>query len=159
MHRHGYQGRKFGRQRDQRKALLKGLACALIEHRSIKTTLPKAKELRPFAEKLITRARKGGLFNRRLVIARIGNISAASLLVDVIASQIKRDSGYLRITKIAARRGDGAPMAEISFVDEIKLAEPEPTKAEAKKVEDKPVKTAAKKPAVKKPAPTKKGDK
>jgi large subunit ribosomal protein L17 len=123
MHRHGYQGRKFGRKRDQRRALMKSLACSLVEYRSIKTTLPKAKELRPFMEKLITRARKGGLFNRRLVIARLGSIELGGQLVDVVAPQIKRESGYLRITKLDNRRGDNAPMAEISFVDEIKETE------------------------------------
>jgi large subunit ribosomal protein L17 len=97
--------------------------CSLIQHQRITTTLPKAKELRPLAEKLITRAKKGGLFNRRLVIARVGDITTGSLLVDVIAPQIKRDSGYLRIAKLEARRGDNAPMAEISFVDEIKKTE------------------------------------
>jgi large subunit ribosomal protein L17 len=67
MHRHGYRGRKFGRERDQRNALMRGLACSLITHQSIKTTTPKAKELRPFVEKLVTAAKKGDLANRRLV--------------------------------------------------------------------------------------------
>lgn len=144
MHRHGYKGRKFGRMTDQRGALMKNLATALIEHQTIKTTLPKAKELRPFVEKLITRAKKGGLFDRRLVIARLDNVRLGNLLVDEIAPQIKRDSGYLRITKLENRLGDGAPMAEISFVDDIVLgknhssavkAETAPKKAEVKKAE------------------------
>ncbi|MCL1930100.1 50S ribosomal protein L17 [Candidatus Saccharibacteria bacterium] len=157
MHRHGYKGRKFGRERDQRQALMKGLACALIEHQSIKTTLPKAKELRPFAEKLITRAKKGGLFDRRLVIARTGSIELGNLLVDVIVPQIKRESGYLRITKLDARRGDNAPMAQISFVDEIKLDQPKP--AEPAKKKPAVSTTPAKKPAAKaKTAPQKKAD-
>ena len=122
MHRHGYRGRKFGRERDQRNALMRGLTVALIEHQSIKTTLPKAKELRPMAEKLITKARKGGLQNRRAVIAELSNIEAANLLVDKIAPQIKRDSGYLRIVKLSdGSVGDNAEMAQIEFVDEIKL--------------------------------------
>lgn len=149
MHRHGYKGRKFGRERDQRRALMKGLMCSLIEHRSIETTLPKARELRPFAEKLITRARKGDLFNRRLIIARIGNIELGGLLVDTIAPQVKRESGYLRIRKIAARRGDNAPMATISFVDEIKLEVPKTIVTEKKAV-------ATPKPATKKVAATSK---
>ena len=70
-------------------------------------------------EKLITKARKGGLQNRRLIIARLNNIDAAAILVDVIAPQIKRDSGYLRIEQAGYRRGDNAEMGTISFVDEI----------------------------------------
>ena len=121
MHRHGYVGRKFGRQRDQRRALIRGLEKALIEHASVKTTLPKAKELRRPMEKLITKARKGGLANRRIVIAKLGNdVRLGNLLVDVIAPQITRDSGYLRIVRLDEnRRGDNAPMARIEFVDKI----------------------------------------
>ena len=69
MHRHGYKGRKFGRERDQRNALMRGLAISLIEHGAIVTTLPKAKDLRPIVEKMVTKARKGGLSNRRALIA------------------------------------------------------------------------------------------
>ena len=122
MHRHGYKGRKFGRERDQRNALMRGLALSLVTHQSIKTTVPKAKDLRPFVEKLITAAKKGDLASRRLVIARLSDIKAGNLLVDQIAPQIKRDSGYLRIVKLDANRvGDNAEMARIEFVDEIKL--------------------------------------
>lgn len=122
MHRHGYKGRKFGRETDQRRALLRGLICSLIEHQSITTTLPKAKELRPEVEKLITIAKKGGLANRRLLIARLNNLEVADLLIDTIAPQIKRDSGYLRIERSGFRKGDHAEMATISFVDEISLS-------------------------------------
>ncbi len=73
MHRHGYKGRKFGRERDQRRALMKGLADSLIKYESIETTLPKAKEIVPYAEKLITKAKKGDLHNRRQVIAKLAN--------------------------------------------------------------------------------------
>jgi len=121
MHRHGYKGRKFGRETDQRQALLRGLLCSLIQHQSITTTLAKAKEIRRHAEKLITRAKKGGLANRRLIIARLDDMTTGDLLVDVIAPQIKRDSGYLRIERAGFRKGDNAEMATISFVDEIKL--------------------------------------
>lgn len=123
MHRHGYKGRKFGRETDQRQALLRGLMCSLVEHQSITTTLQKAKEVRRPAEKLITIAKKGGLANRRLVIARLANIELGNLLVDQIAPQLKRDSGYLRIERAGFRRGDHAEMATISFVDEISLKE------------------------------------
>ncbi len=123
MHRHGYKGRKFGRETGERKALKRGLMCALIEHQSITTTLARAKEIRRDAEKLITIAKKGGLANRRLLIARLDNIEMADLLMDDIAPQIKRDSGYLRIERAGFRRGDNAEMATISFVDEIEIKE------------------------------------
>jgi large subunit ribosomal protein L17 len=119
MHRHGYKGRKFGRERDQRNALQRGQLRSLFIHGAITTTLPKAKELRPTAEKMITRARGGTLADRRAVIAALGNdIVTGHLLVDVIAPVIKRDSGYLRIVKLdEARVGDNAEMARIEFVD------------------------------------------
>ena len=119
MHRHGYKGRKFGRKADQRLALTRSLICALIMNQSITTTLARAKEIRRLLEKLITLARKGGLANRRLIISRLDNIEAANILIDVIAPQIKRDSGYLRIEQAGYRRGDNAEMGTISFVDEI----------------------------------------
>ena len=119
MHRHGIKGRKFGRETDQRLALTRGLMCALIRYQSITTTLARAKEIRRETEKLITLAKKGGLSNRRLVIERLNDIEATSILFDVIAPQIKRDSGYLRIEHAGARRGDNSEMGTISFVDEI----------------------------------------
>ena len=133
MHRHGYRGRKFGRETDQRRALRRGLVCSLIEYQSITTTLARCKEIRREAEKLITLARKGGLANRRLIIARLNDIEVANLLVDVIAPQIERDSGYLRIERAGYRRGDNAEMGTISFVDEIDFEAEK--KVETKKVE------------------------
>lgn len=121
MHRHGYKGRKFGRETDQRQALLRGLMCSLVKHQSITTTIHKAKEMRRYTERLITIAKKGGLANRRLVMSRLDNVELANLLMDKIAPQIKRDSGYLRIERIGFRKGDNAEMAIISFVDEINL--------------------------------------
>ena len=123
MHRHGYKGRKFGRETDQRRALKRGLMRALIEHQSITTTLARAKEIRREAEKLITIAKKGGLANRRLLISRLDDLKTADLLMDKIAPQIKRDSGYLRIERAGFRRGDNTEMATISFVDDIELKE------------------------------------
>lgn len=123
MHRHGYKGRKFGRETDQRRALKRGLMRALIEKQSITTTLARAKEIRRESEKLITLAKKGGLANRRLLIARLDDIKTADLLMDVIAPGIKRDSGYLRIERAGFRRGDNTEMATISFVDNIELKE------------------------------------
>ena len=121
MHRHGYKGRKFGRKTDQRRALLRGLMCSLVRHQSITTTLARAKEIRRPTEKLITIAKAGGLANRRLLIARLGDIEVANLLMDVIAPQIKRNSGYLRIERTGFRTGDHAEMGSISFVDTIDL--------------------------------------
>ena len=121
MHRHGYQGRKFGRERDQRKALLKGLATNMVEHGKIETTLPKAKELRRYVEKLITKAKKGDLANRRQVIASLNTRAVAYKLVDEIAPQLShRTSGYTRIERTKLRVGDGAQMATIGFVDDLK---------------------------------------
>ena len=143
MHRHGYKGRKFGRETDQRKALTRGLMCSLIKEQSITTTLARAKEMRRGTERLITLAKKGGLANRRLIIARLNDQAVAALLVDVIAPQIKRDSGYLRIEHAGFRRGDNAEMGTISFVDDISLEQPaeqpskKPAKASAAKKEDK----------------------
>ncbi len=119
MHRHGYKGRKFGRETDQRKALLRGLLSALFLNHSINTTLIKAKEMRRSAEKLVTIAKKGGLANRRLLIARLDSIEVADHLMDVVAPQIKRNSGYLRIVRTGFRKGDNAKTATISFVDPI----------------------------------------
>lgn len=121
MHRHGYKGRKFGRETDQRRALMRGLMCSLIKYQTIEVTLARAKELRRPAEKLITIAKKGGLANRRLLISRLNDIETANLLMDVIAPQIKRDSGYLRIERTGFRTGDHSEMATISFVDDIDI--------------------------------------
>ena len=121
MHRHGYKGRKFGRETDQRRALLRGLMCSLIKYQAITVTLARAKEMRRGTEKLVTIAKKGGLANRRLLISRLDNLEAADLLMDVIAPQIKRNSGYLRIERTGFRKGDHAEMATISFVDPINL--------------------------------------
>ena len=127
MHRHGYKGRKFGRERDQRRALIKGLATSLVEHGSIETTLPKAKELTRYIEKVITKAKKGDLASRRQVIAELSTQAAALKLVDEIAPQLTgRTSGHVRVERTRIRVGDGAEMARISFVDELKVvAKPE----------------------------------
>ncbi|QHN42810.1 50S ribosomal protein L17 [Candidatus Mycosynbacter amalyticus] len=123
MHRHGYKGRKFGRERDQRRALMKGLATSLVEHGKIETTLPKAKELVRYIEKLITKAKKGDLHNRRLVISGLSTQAAAYKLVDEIAPQLGgRTSGHVRVTRTRLRVGDAAQMATIEFVDELKPA-------------------------------------
>ncbi len=129
MHRHGYSGRKFGRERDQRTALMRGLAIALIEHGSIETTLPKAKDLRPYIEKLVSKARKGDLHARRQIVSALASVPAAHKLVDQIAPAMQRTSGYMRIQRTTLRRGDGTQMATIAFVDSIEA----PAKATATK--------------------------
>ena len=147
MHRHGIKGRKFGRKTDQRLALMRGLMCSLIKYQSITTTLARCKETRRELEKLITIAKKGGLSSRRIIIARLNDLEAASLLVDVIAPQIKRDSGYLSIEKAGFRRGDNAEMGTISFVDEIDLdvASNEAKSEESDKTDEKKAVSQAKK--------------
>lgn len=125
MHRHGYQGRKLGRERDQRRALLKGLATSLVEHGKIETTLPKAKELVRYIEKLITKAKKGDLASRRAVIAGLSTTAAAYKLVDEVAPQLGgRTSGHVRLKRTRLRVGDGAQMASVSFVDDLKADAP-----------------------------------
>lgn len=123
MHRHGYKGRKFGRETDQRTSLIKSLAEALIAHKSIETTLPKAKELVSYTERLITKAKTGTLHNRRQIVSALFTVGAANKLVDSIAPQLKRTSGYLRIEKSTTRRGDNTQLARVSFVDELKIME------------------------------------
>ncbi len=124
MHRHGYKGRKFGRERDQRRALLKGLATSLVDYGQIETTLEKAKETSRYIEKLITKAKKGDLANRRMVIAGLSTLASANKLVDEIAPQLTgRTSGHVRVQRTRLRTGDGAQMATIGFVDELKAVE------------------------------------
>jgi large subunit ribosomal protein L17 len=144
MHRHGYKGRKLHRERGPRQALIKGLADSLVKYESIETTLPKAKEVVPYIEKLITKAKKGDLHSRRQVIASLQTQESARKLVDELAPKMKgRRSGHVRIEKTRQRRGDNTQMARVSFVDDLK---------------DAPVAKAAEKPAAKKPA-TKKEEK
>ena len=152
MHRHGYQGRKLHRERDQRRALIKGLADSLVKYESIETTLPKAKEVVPYLEKLITKAKKGDLHNRRQIVSSLQTVASAHKLVDQIAPKLAgRNSGHLRITKTVFRRGDNAQLARVSFVDDLNGA-PVAAPAVAKANVAKPVATKSKpvaKPAVK----------
>jgi large subunit ribosomal protein L17 len=154
MHRHGYKGRKFGRERDQRRALTKGLANSLVIYESIETTLPKAKELVSYTEKLVTKAKKGDIHNRRQVISAMATKEAAHKLVDELAPKLGgRNSGYFRIEKTKVRRGDNTQMARVSFVDDLseKAEAPKPKVETKKPSADKPTKaepkTGAKKPA------------
>ncbi len=119
--RHLKRGRKLGRNSEHREAMFRNMACSLIEHERITTTVAKAKELRPYIEKLVTLARKNTLHARRLVITRLGNRKeAAKKLVDQLAPRFKdRPGGYTRIVKRNYRRlGDAAPTAIIEFVKE-----------------------------------------
>lgn len=116
--RHRNAGRKLGRTVSHRRALFMNMAQALLKHEQIITTLPKAKELRPVVEKLITLGKKGGLANRRRAIAKLQNETLVSKLFSEIAERYAdRDGGYVRVLKAGFRRGDNAPIAIIELVD------------------------------------------
>ena len=116
--RHRVAGRKLGRTSSHRAALFKNMAAALIKHEQITTTLPKARELRPYVEKLVTLAKRGGLANRRLAMARLGDLQQVQKLFDVIGPRYaERNGGYTRVLKAGIRASDAAPMAIIEFVD------------------------------------------
>ncbi len=116
--RHRVGGRKLGRTSSHRLALFRNMAAALIKHEQITTTLPKAKELRPYVEKLITLAKKGGLSNRRLAHARLLDDTQLTKLFDVLAARYAdRNGGYTRVLKAGIRASDAAPMGIIELVD------------------------------------------
>ena len=116
--RHGMQHRKLNRTTAHRKALFMNLANALILHEQINTTLPKAKEIRPFVEKIITVAKEDNLHNRRLVHAILRDEANVKKLFEVLGVRFKeRNGGYIRIMKNGFRTGDNAPMAVIAFVE------------------------------------------
>ena len=116
--RHGIKGRKLNRTSSHRKALFANMAAALIKHEQITTTLPKAKELRRFVDKLITLGKKGGISNRRMAVARMRDEAMAKKIFDVLGERYKdRNGGYTRVLKAGFRYGDCAPMAIIELVD------------------------------------------
>lgn len=116
--RHRKSGRKFNRNSSHRKAMFKNMAASLVEHELIKTTLPKAKELRRVAEPLITLAKNDSVANRRLAFARVRNDEVVAKLFDEIGPRYKeRPGGYIRILKCGFRTGDAAPMAYVELVD------------------------------------------
>ncbi|MBS0477898.1 MAG: 50S ribosomal protein L17 [Proteobacteria bacterium] len=116
--RHTVGGRKLQRTSAHRAALFRNMSAALIKHEQITTTLAKAKELRPYIEKLITLAKKGGLSNRRLAHARLLDEAQLVKLFDVLASRYAaRNGGYTRVIKAGIRASDASPMAVIEFVD------------------------------------------
>ena len=116
--RHKIAHRKLNRTASHRKAMFANMSSSLVEHEQIVTTLPKAKELRPFVEKLVTLAKKGDLNSRRIAISRMRNKVQAKKLFDVLGPRYAdRPGGYIRIMKAGYRYGDNAPMAVIEFVD------------------------------------------
>ena len=116
--RHGYAHRKLGRTTSHRHALFANMAASLIKHEQIVTTLPKAKELRPFVEKLVTLAKKGDLHARRIAISRVRDVDQVGKLFETLGPRYKgRNGGYLRVLKAGFRHGDNAAMAVIEFVD------------------------------------------
>ena len=116
--RHGFRGRRFNRSAEHRKAMFANMSAALIKHEQIVTTLPKAKDLRPIVEKLVTLGKRGDLHARRQAIAQIRNEELVKRLFDTIAPRYaSRNGGYLRIMKAGFRRGDNAPLAVIEFVE------------------------------------------
>ncbi|KFB09954.1 50S ribosomal protein L17 [Nitratireductor basaltis] len=116
--RHGKSGRKLNRTASHRKAMFANMAASLIEHEQIVTTLPKAKELRPIVEKLVTLGKRGDLHARRQAISAIRDEKLVRRLFETVAPRYaSRNGGYLRIMKAGFRHGDNAPMAVIEFVD------------------------------------------
>jgi large subunit ribosomal protein L17 len=116
--RHGNRGRKLSRTSSHRRALFANMAMALVKHEQIQTTLPKAKELRPVVEKLVTLGKRGDLHARRLLIAKTRDAGTAAKLIDTLAPRYEdRAGGYLRVLKAGFRNGDNAPMAIIEFID------------------------------------------
>ncbi|WP_242222500.1 50S ribosomal protein L17 [Shinella zoogloeoides] len=116
--RHQNSGRKLNRTASHRKAMFANMAASLIQHEQIVTTLPKAKEIRPIVEKLVTLGKRGDLHARRQAISQIRDVAVVSKLFDAIATRYaNRNGGYLRIMKAGFRHGDNAPLAVIEFVD------------------------------------------
>lgn len=136
--RHQRAGRKLGRTTEHRIATLRTLSTSLFRHERIKTTLAKAKDLRPFAEKLITKAKKGDLHSRRIVAQDIHDAEVLQKLFESVGPRFAdRPGGYLRITKLGWRRGDSAEMAVIEMVDGAVVAsEPSDKKAKAAPAEE-----------------------
>jgi large subunit ribosomal protein L17 len=116
--RHGFRGRRFNRTSEHRKAMFANMSAALIKHEQIVTTLPKAKDLRPVVEKLITLGKRGDLHARRLAMSQLRDAAMVKKLFDVLGQRYKgRPGGYTRVLKAGFRYGDNAPMAVIEFVD------------------------------------------
>jgi len=116
--RHGFKGRRFNRTPEHRKAMFANMSTALIKHEQIITTLPKAKDLRPFVEKLVTLAKRGDLHARRQAMSKVRDEVMVRKLFDVLGPRYaERPGGYIRVLKAGFRYGDNAPLAVIEFVD------------------------------------------
>jgi large subunit ribosomal protein L17 len=116
--RHGFAGRKLNRTSEHRKAMFANMAVALLKHEQITTTLPKAKDLRPIVERLVTLGKRGDLHARRQALSQIRDLDIVRKLFDVIGPRYKaRHGGYIRVMKAGFRYGDNAPIAVIEFVD------------------------------------------
>lgn len=136
--RHKVDGRLFGRPANQRKALLRGLVTALLDHQRIETTVPKAKETKRIAERMITFGIKGDLHSKRQVLSYVTDRSVASKLFNEIAPRfVGRNGGYLRIVQTRTRLKDSAPMAILEFVDYVKVAQEKASKEEKKTKKEK----------------------
>ena len=134
---HGKRGRRFNRTQSHRGAMLQNLCVSLIEHEQIVTTLPKAKDLRPVVEKLITLGKRGGLHARRQAISEIRNVAAVKKLFEVLGPRFAdRKGGYTRIIKAGFRYGDNAPVAVIEFVDRDVAAKGAVDRARVEPVEE-----------------------
>lgn len=137
--RHGVARRKLNRTWEHRKAMLANMAAALVRHEQITTTLPKAKELRPFVERLVTLAKKGDLASRRLAIARMRDREMVKKLFDTLGPRYaERAGGYTRVLKAGFRYGDAAPMAVIEFVERDESAKGAEDRARIEAMEDDP---------------------
>jgi len=148
--RHGVFGKRLSRSTNEAKRLRHNLVVSLIEHKKIATTLAKAKSVQPLIEQLITKAKSGTERKRREIYAELGDKKAVSELTTLIASLPKRSGGYTRIVKLAARRGDGATGAVLSFVDLSEVKKEETRKVTPEKQEKTQDKNREKKASVKK---------
>ena len=130
--RHGFRGRRFNRTAEHRTAMFANMSAALIKHEQIVTTLPKAKDLRPVVEKLVTLAKKGGLHARRQAMSEVRDETQVKKLFDVLGPRYKaRPGGYTRILKMGFRVGDNAPMAFVELVDRPEPAAEAPAEGDA----------------------------
>jgi large subunit ribosomal protein L17 len=154
--RHGKKLKKLGRKSEHRESMLANLVCDLIRHGRIRTTVAKAKVVRPFAEKMITLGKRGTLHTRRVAIAKLQQVDMVKRLFDVVAPlNASRVGGYCRIVKLGPRHSDAAPMAFIEWVDKPAvensdvIVDPDAVKAEQKAEQkaEKKTKTKAAKPA------------
>lgn len=149
--RHRNAGRKLGKKSQHRRAMFANMSAALIKHEQISTTLPKAKELKAFVDRLITLGKKGGLANRRLAMSRLRDETQVQKLFDILGKRYQdRAGGYTRVLKAGFRYGDNAPMAIIELVDRDRSAKGQdsgPVEIEDEVVAEAPAKKPAKKKA------------